>query len=71
MPGDFIITDGFSDTKKGAAQAAPNFSISNLSSLNCSGLQTGCTYIHLSGSAVHLNLYRLNIGFPHLVGTSM
>ena len=42
-----------------------------LSSFNLTGLQTGCTYIHLSGAGAYLNLYRLDIGFPHLIGTSM
>ena len=45
--------------------------ILKLCSLNLTGLQTGCTYIHLSGAAVNLNLYRLDIRFPHLIGTSM
>ena len=42
-----------------------------LCSLHSAGLQTRSTNVHLSGSAVYLNLYRFYVGLPHSVGSSM
>ena len=42
-----------------------------LRSLNFTGSETACTYMHSLGRTVHLALNSLDICFPHCVGLSI
>lgn len=62
----------FRHTKKKLSQLQQLLShIHALRSFHFAGSQTRSTNIHLLGAAINLDSYRLNIGFPHLIGTSM